>query len=332
MYCIPDICMLKNSLAHADTYKNCSEECKAMKNIHVKLILSALLVSVSAFNPLFALSTSAKSQDDYIYLMHHLRDVQVMIENFANDEQKKKYEEISSDFRNAAVSYYAHDFVFFDKNAKKHRRKFFLIKLKLADLLDGMAQSYLSRANNILQGVSKDSFSILIKFNKGGYRKYFTKAIDPVSMIGGDRIYKSEEYHLYYNKSTIERYLRKGYKIYQDAENIYKNPDMNVIKNKKEKNDYDVDYMVDSFLTIIKNCREAKQYGIEIYKIIRKNNIYAIQNKYDTYNIPISNPEPIFDVRIPENYKIDANDNIRLIHSHELKKLPADFPKSPSVE
>jgi hypothetical protein len=304
-----------------------------MKNILKKtIILAVIAVTVCAVKPLFALSTSAKSQDDYMYLMHHLRDVQVMIENFATDEQKKKYEEISSDFRNAAVSFYAHDFVFYDKNAKKHRRKFYLVKLKLAELLDGMAQSYISRAKDILQGVSKDSFSILIKFNKGGYAKYFTKPHDPVSVVEGEKIYKSEEYHLYYNKSTIERYLRKGYKIFQDAQNIYKHPDMEVVKGKKEKNDYDVDYMVDSFLTVIKNCREAKQYGIEIYKIIRKNNVYAIQKKYDTYNINITNPEPIFDVRIPENYKIDANDNVKLIHSHEVKKLPADFPKSPSLE
>lgn len=302
-----------------------------MKNIHVKLLLVAI-ITTSASNFLFALSTSVKSQDDYIYLMHHLRDVQVMIENFANDDQKKKYEEISNDFRNAAVSFYAHDFVFFDKSAKKHRRKFYLVKLKLADLLDGMAQSYLSRAKDILQGVSKDSFSILIKFNKGGYSKYFTKPVDPVSVIQGEKIYKSEEYHLYYNKSTIEQYLKKGYKIFQDAENIYKHPDMEVVKGKKEKSDYDVNFLVDNFLTVIKNCREAKQYGIEIYKIIRKNNIYAVQKKYDYYNIPISNPEPIFDVRIPENYKIDANDNIKLIHSHEAKKVPADFPKSPSIE
>ncbi len=332
MYSIHDIHMLKYGFENADTYKNYSIECKAMKNIHFKLFLTTIIAAISASNPVYSLSTSAKSQDDYIYLMHHLRDVQVMIENFANEDQRKKYEEISSDFRNAAISFYAHDFVFYDKNAKKHRRKFYLVKLKLAELLDGMAQSYLSRAKDILQGVSKDSFSILIKFNKGGYSKYFTKPIDPVSVIGGEKIYKSEEYHLYYNKSTIERYLRKGYKIFQDAENIYKHPDMEVVKGKKEKNDYDVDYMVDSFLTVIKNCREAKQYGIEIYKIIRKNNIYAIQKKYDNYNIPISNPEPIFDVRIPENYKIDANDNIKLIHAHEAKKVPADFPKSPSIE
>jgi len=107
---------------------------------------------------------------------------------------------------------------------------------------------------------------------------------------------------------------------------------MDTVKAKTEKNNYDVNYMVDSFLDVINLCRQSKQYGIEIYRIIRKNNIYAIQRKYESYNISITNPEPVFDVRIPENYKIDANDNIKLMHSHELKKLPSDFPKSPLSE
>ncbi|MCX7677753.1 MAG: hypothetical protein N2316_00900 [Spirochaetes bacterium] len=302
-----------------------------MKKLLIIVILSICALLIRTHGA-FALSTAAKSLEEYTYLMNCLRDVRVMIENFASEEQKKKYEEIASDFKDASVSFYGHNFTFFDKDAKKHRRKFYLVKLKLSELLDGLAQSYISRSKEILHGVSKDSFNILIKFDKGGYRKYFTKPHDPVSLVQGEKIYKSEEYHLYYDKSTIERYLNKGYKTLQDAQNIYNHPDMEVVKAKKEKNDYDLHYMVESFLAVIKNCREAKQYGIEIYKIIRKNNIYAIQKKYENYNIPITSPEPIFDVRIPENYKIDANDNLQLIHSIELKKLPPDFPKSISVE
>ncbi len=292
---------------------------------------TALMIT-SLGSPSYALSTAAKSENDYVYLMRHLRDVQVVIENFASEQQRKKYEDITGEYRNASVDFYAHDFVFFDKNTKKYRMKFYQVKLKLSELLDDMAKTYIERTSEILRATSKDSFSILIKFTKGGYAKYFTRPVDPISKVQGDKIYKTEEYHLYQDKSTIEEYLRKGYKALSDAKIIYNHPDMETIKAKAEKNHYDVKYMVDGFLDIINLCRQSKQYGIEIYKIIRKNNIYAMQRKYENYNIPITNPDPVFDVRIPENYKRDANDNIRLVHSHELKKLPSDFPKSPLSE
>ena len=291
---------------------------------------ASIIIFFTTGTAVFALSTAAKSEDDYVYLMHHLRDVQVMIENFANDQQKQKYADVTSDFRNASVDFYGHNFIFFDKNAKKYRMKFYQVKLKLSELLDEMAKSYIDRTSDILKNTSKDSFNILIKFNKGGYAKYFTRPVDPVSKVEGEKIYKSSEYHLYHDKSTIEQYLRKGYKMLEDARRIYDHPDMLTVKAKAEKNNYDVNYMVDGFLNVVKFCRQSKQYGIEIYRIIRKNNIYTVQKKFEHYNISITDPIPVFDVRIPEDYKIDANDNIKLVHSHELKKLPADFPKSPS--
>ena len=297
--------------------------------IHVPAVILLLFAVSTAAH---ALSTAAKSEYDYVYLMHHLRDVQVMIDNFASDQQRQKYTDLKNDFRDASVDFYAHNFIFFDKNSKKYRMKFYHVKLKLSELLDEMAKSYIDRTSDILRTTSKDSFNILIKFNKGGYAKYFRRPVDPVSKVQGEKIYKTDEYHLYHDKATIEQYLRKGYKTLEDAKRIYDHPDMQTVKAKAEKNNYDVNYMVDGYLNVVKLCRQSKQYGIEIYRLIRKNNIYAIQKKFEYYNIPITDPEPVFDVRIPENYKIDANDNIRLVHSHELKKLPADFPKSPLSE
>jgi len=39
------------------------------------------------------------------------------------------------------------------------------------------------------------------------------------------------------------------------------------------------------------------------------------------YNLSSGALSPIFDDRIPEDFKIDANDNIRLIHSIEKERL-----------
>jgi len=57
---------------------------------------------------------------------------------------------------------------------------------------------------------------------------------------------------------------------------------------------------------------------IEIHKILKAHEIVAIQNKY---GIKGNTLEPIFDDRIPEEYKVDANDNMSLVHSIEKSRL-----------
>ncbi len=297
--------------------------------ITIIFIISFLFVYASSVYPTSAI---IKTQIDYTRLLYELRRVQVMIDNFAKNEQKDKFNDITNEFQNAAIDYYGHNFAYYDKTQKKYNVKFYIVKSKLCSLLEDMTKIYLERTNELLASTSKDAFTILIKFTKGGYAKYFTKPVDPVSLIEHQKLYKSDEYHFYHDKETIERYLRKGHKAFQDAKKIYADYDVNLIKSKKEKNYNDLNYLIDNYKNIIDFCRQAKQYGIEIYRIIKVNNINNIQQKYEKYNISLSNPEPVFDVRIPDNYKVDANDNIGLVHSIEIKKIPPDFPKSSDLD
>lgn len=302
-----------------------------LKKFNINLLLFLLTIAC-IITPAYAVSPAVKSQDDYVYLLRQLRDIQVMVNNFANEDQKKKFEEVKDDFRSASIDFYAHNFVYYDKDAKKHRIKYYLVKSKLVILLEDLAREYIKRTGNILRSTSKQTFNILVKYNKGGYSKYFIQPTNPVSVIKEQKIYQPDEYHLYRDKSIIEEYIRRGYKALQDGKQAFNDPEVAILKTKKERRNEDLNFMIGKYYDTIAQCRKAKMLGIEIYKIIHLYNLMAVRTTLEKYNIPTGNPEPIFDVRIPEDFKIDANDNLQLIHSHEVKKLPEGFPKGPTIQ
>ncbi len=256
-----------------------------------------------------AISSAAKSQIDYAFTLNHIRELRVIVENFGDEEQKKQFEDIKSLFNTASEEFYAQNFV-------SSYQKFYNLKERLSTLMESIADMYIKRSQNILDSTSKASFDILINYSKDGpLAKYFRKSFNPLEDV---KPYKEEEYHFFHSRETIERYLRGGYKSLQDARNILADPDMEVIKTKKNKTSANLDFMINRYASAVDNCRLAKQYGIEIHKMIKVHQIGDIQRKY---NIAGATLEPVFDDRIPEEFKVDANDNVKLIHSIEKERL-----------
>jgi hypothetical protein len=268
-----------------------------------------VLVIASAPAPVFAISSAVKSQMDYVFTLNHIREIRVIVDNFGNDEQKKEFEEIKTIFNRASEEFYAQNFI-------SSYQKFFNLKERLSVFMENVAAMYIKRSQDVLDSTSKASFDILINYGKGGpMAKYFRKPFNPLEDI---KPYKEEEYHFFHSRETIERYLRGGYKNLQDARNLMADPDLEIIKAKKNKTSANLDFMISRYSIAVENCRLAKQYGIEIHKMIKVHQIGEIQRKY---NLPGATLEPIFDDRIPEDFKLDANDNIKLIHSIEKERL-----------
>ncbi|HDP79820.1 MAG TPA: hypothetical protein ENN21_03140 [Spirochaetes bacterium] len=273
--------------------------------------LAALLLIVLPFIPVrgLAVSSAVKSQVDYTYTLEVMRNLRVIVDNFGDAEQAKQYDEIKALFRSAAEEFYAQNFV-------SSYQKFFILKERLASFSSAVSDIYIKRTKDILDSTSKSSFDILLKYSReGGLIKYVRKPFDPVY---GMKQYKEEEYHFFHSKEVIERYLRNGYKRLQDAKNILNDQDLQYIKNKKTRTSSNLDMIIYKNMRAIDECRQGKQYGIEIHKLLKVHQIGDIQKKYNLPNMPL---EPIFDDRIPEEYKVDANDNLRLIHSLEKERM-----------
>lgn len=283
-----------------------------MHPVHITIAVFALILSINT--NAFAVSAAVKAQNDYFYTLSLLRQLHIMIENFGDADTKSKYQEIQALFRDASEEYYAQNFV-------SSHQKYFKVKQELASLTDTLAQLYLSRAQEILDSTSKQSFDILIKYDKSSpLKRYFLKPHNPVEDV---KPYNPQEYHLFHSRERIERFLKSGYRKLQRAKILHTGTDITYLKSKKNIKHSELEFIINQHIAVIDFTRLAKQFGIEIHRIINVHQLDAIQRRY---GIDANRLDPIFDDRIPEEYKVDANDNINLIHSIERKRLGQKSP------
>lgn len=284
------------------------------------LIISFAIALIASGKPGYSLSNAAKSQNDYVFTLNVLRNVKIMVDNFPSDAVNTKYKELQTMFQSAAEDHYGDNF-------DSSYSKFTKLKIELYKFLESIGQSYLNRTKEILDSTSKTSLEILLKYSKqGGNLAYFKKPYDPLL---GVKTYEPREYHLYHDKETIERYLNNGFKKYNEAKNIYEDPELKILKNRKRIQSEHYNVIIEKHMNVIMLCRLSKQYGIEIHKIININDLDKIQKKY---NISAAGLVPIFDDRIPESYKVDANDNVKLTHLIEKQRVEKYMPKNSSDE
>lgn len=281
-----------------------------MRKYKIPTLLMVLgLTLISNLKSAEAVSPIQKAENDYKYIMGHLRTIRITIENFGTDELRSDFENIKTLFQGATEEYYARNFV-------SSYLKYFKVKEDVAELLEKISLIYQERAKEILDSTSRQSFDILIKYSRDtALAKYFAKPYNPVEDI---KIYDEEEYHFFHDNEIIESYLKNGYRNLENAKKIINDTDFLLIKQKNKKTSQNLNYLINKYIEVITFCRTAKMYGLEIHKILKINQLGKIMDKY---NLTSKGLDPIFDDRIPEEYKVDANDNVDLIHSIELKKL-----------
>ena len=264
-----------------------------------------ILISVDSL----PVSPTVKSREDYGFTLSTLRHVNIMVENFGDEQMKKKYTEVKELFKEAGENYYGQDFT---ASALKFKK----VKMELIALLGTIDDLYLKRTKEILDSTSKDSFDSLIEYSKNsGLGRYFIKPYDPLKDI---KPYEPGKYHLFHDREKIEAYLREGYKRYYRAKNIFEDPETVLLRQKTSLTEKNIRFIINSYLDVVFICRQAKEEGIEIHRVSKINELGKSMLKY---NISHGSITPIFDDRIPEKYKVDANDNINLIHAVEMKRL-----------
>jgi len=195
---------------------------------------------------------------------------------------------------------------------------FYDLKVQINALLKDIAEKYDKRTQEILDSTSKEAFDIVVDYGKnGGLANYFYRPIDPSK---DKKPYDPKKYHYFRDKETIERYLNNGYKYLQQSRNIFNDPDFSYILSKETKTSRELDYIMDKYINVIDMRRQSKQYGIEIYRLINSDKISESLKTYDVTILQVQN-YPIYDKRIPADYKIDATDNLEMIYSIEQKRI-----------
>jgi len=285
------------------------------KMIPLKKIIFIIIIGIilSSVTEVFSISSSVKSQKDYRYTLDALRKIKIMVKNFPSEEKNKLYDNIQDLFESASEEYYGQNFV-------SSHIKFTTVKSRLIILLELIASEYMQRSKSILDSTSKKSFNILMDYGKNSaYASYFKIPFDPLKDVKpyNDK-FQAKDYHFFRDKETIERYLKRGYKRYHATKKIMGNSDFIFLKNKKNKKPKTINYIISSLMDVIYLCREAKQYGIEIHKLLKIELFGDIRTKY---RIQKKNINPIFDERIPKDFRIDAIDNMMLLYSVEMQRL-----------
>ena len=273
--------------------------------IMIPVLLCAMIFSRNAY----PISSSVKSSKDFAFTLEVIRNIRIMVENFGDEELKKKYSDIRALFQDASENFYGQDF---NESALKFKK----LKTDLISILASIDEIYLKRTKEILDSTSKETFDALIEYSRqSGMGEYFRKPYDPLKDV---KPYDPDKFHLFYDKEKIESYLREGYKKYERAKSIYNDPEIATLRKKENLTVQNINYLITSFSEVVFLCREAKENGIEIHRV---KNINELGKSLVKYNISSGTIIPIYDDRIPEKYKIDANDNRRLIHAVEMKKF-----------
>ena len=285
--------------------------------------ISLLIILILNVN-LFALSPAVKSKRDYVFTLSLLRQLRIMVENFADDEMKSKHKDVKKQFEKATQEFYSQNF-------KESGLKYKKLKQDLIILMENVSNLYLQRTKEILDSTANETFDtetnetlfdILIKYSKNSdLATYFKKPYDP---LRGVKAHDPNKYHYFHDKVKFESYLREGYKKYQIAKRIYNDPDLAILKKKQNKTMQSINNIIKNYTKITSLCREAKECGIEIYRVKNINQMGDILKKYDITHGTIF---PVYDERIPEKFRKDANDNLELIHSIEMKRLTKNTPK-----
>jgi len=278
--------------------------------IYTLVITSIILI----YSDAFAISAAVRSSKDYAYTTYVLREMKPMLINFDTDENKKIQESLMKNFEEATLEY-------FGTNYDESSTKYFNLKLELIKALEKVCTMYIDRTKEILTSTSADNSTVetFITYNKhSGYASYFTKPFDPqLDVKPYNEKFTSRDYHFFYDAPKVETYLRDGHFYFSEAKKSFNDPHIAFIKTRKRQKTEQLNYIIDKYIAAIQFCRNAKQSALEIYKIKNEFNTGNIQDKYHLKKDQIT---PIFDDRLPEKYKVDAIDNIKLIYPVELEK------------
>lgn len=287
-----------------------------------KKVLIPLTLLILVSETAFPVSVGVRSSKDYIFTTKVLREIKTMVENFKTDETYTEYQNIQTGFEDAVKDYYGTDY-------DSSYIKFYNLKLQMMKFLDGLSKSYIERTRLLLDNAIKDTnaIKIFVEYNKhSATAHYFRKPFNPLTdVLPYNEEFKASDFHLFYDAPKIKNYIHSGYHYHGQAKDVYNGRDIEFIRSRKKIKTENIDYVIERYLAVIDLCRQSKQCALEIYK---NKNDYNSEAILDKYKIRKSQITPIFDDRIPEEYKVDAVDNIKLLYSMEQDRRQRALEKN----
>jgi hypothetical protein len=239
--------------------------------------------------------------------------LEVPLKNFQTPELEKEYDEIKAKFR-ASLTYY------YEVNYLESYRGFLETLVMLEKIYEKLSLQYVDRTNQMLQNAAQTIVNVEIEYHKRAIKN---------TLFDRDRLapkekqmYDPEDFHFTYTKRDISSNLEMGYNILTEAKEIRQRA-MDVDKFLEEDKEMDPNTRlrrVEMYRAVITRCRQSKQNAIQAFRLIKKHDIYKVQEQFkNNYYAKEYNLDPVFDPRIPDQYKVDASDSLNRLHAEEIR-------------
>ncbi|PJZ68073.1 hypothetical protein CH373_04545 [Leptospira perolatii] len=247
---------------------------------------------------------------------------------------------------------------FFEGNHVNSYRRFLEAQLGMEQLLEELSQAYVERSEELMKlAIERKNpnnpedralVDISVEYSKSSYLRADIKENREAPFTR--RMYNPREYHYVTNKDTIEKNMELGYRFLGEAKNARNNAlkiEKHLEKHQKLQPSHRK-HRIEMYFGAINLCRDAKSNAINIFKLKYPYDNYYIlrsdakteelKNEYGevtaaevvslegvTYDFS-QNPtlrldnrmSPIFDRRIPDEYRKDAVDVLGRVYADEV--------------
>ncbi|TGK56088.1 hypothetical protein EHQ27_01870 [Leptospira wolffii] len=247
---------------------------------------------------------------------------------------------------------------FFEGNHVNSYRRFLEAQLGMELLLEELSQSYVERTEEILKtAIEKKNpnnptdralVDISVEYGKNSYIRADIKENREAPFTR--RMYNPREFHYVVNKYTIEKNMELGYQFLGEAKDARNNAlkiEKHLEKHQKLQPEHRK-HRIEMYLGAIGLCRDARANAMNIFKLKYPYDNYYLQRSdakteelknelgdttpaevvsiegvtYDFSTNPLVRADarmsPVFDKRIPDDYRRDAVDILGRVYDDEV--------------
>ncbi|PJZ75521.1 LIC11274 family protein [Leptospira neocaledonica] len=269
----------------------------------------------------------------------------------ADGERLAKYKELKRLYQEGLL-------YFFEGNYVNSYRRFLESQLGMELLLEELSQAYVERTEEILKtAIEKKNpnnptdralVDISVEYGKTSYIRADIKENREAPYTR--RMYNPREFHYVVNKYTIEKNMELGYQFLGEAKEARNNAlkiEKHLEKHQKLQPEHRK-HRIEMYLGSINLCRDARANAMNIFKLKYPYDNYYLQRSdakseetrneigeitpgevvsvegvtYDFSTNPLVRADnrmsPVFDKRIPDDYRRDAVDILGRVYDDEI--------------
>ena len=260
----------------------------------------------------FSDDISEKAKRMKSYNFNYLLFLDVPLQNFGTEEEKKQYTDIKNEYARATG-------LFYERRYLEAYRVYVPVLENIEKLYERLSLSYIDRTYGLLQNSLTALVEVGIKYDKRSYT--VENILTDIEVPYEKPHYDPKEFHFTYDKEIMVRNLDRSYLYIAYATEIRRRGIIleNVLEKDRVLSPEVRLVRVDNYKRSIEFTRQAKVNAIYIYQLINTNKMLDTHEYSSNPYFNEKNLAPVFDKRIPDEYKLDANDSLNRVHKDEIE-------------